>query len=185
MSTFTFYSPATVGELSRAEALFTLVFGSIDKKLEYSTSWENGTGYFDRACYSVKLAAGEVATSVDTHGRRMIFVGMPGQRTVVVFQRYKGLISTNNPLVVNEDSMLTQLFGFSASKMTEEDFKRLFGFVSEHDLEMTKRNVLKSNFGHQLADFMEYTGQRENSSFYNMQKLSAAQQSRLNEGQTN
>lgn len=170
MSASTFYSPATVGELSRAEALFSLVFDSIEKKLEYSDSWANGTGYFDRACYEVKLAAGEVATSIDNFGRRMIFVGMPGQRVVVVFQRYIGLIGMSNPLVVNEDSMLTELFGFSSSKMTEADFGKLFPLVSLDRAEWVKYSVENRNLGAKLAGFMEYTNQPENLSFYNLQK---------------
>lgn len=170
MSTSTFYSPATVGELSRAEALFSLVFDSIEKKLEYSDSWANGTGYFDRACYEVKLAAGEVATSIDNFGRRMIFVGMPGQRTVVVFPRYEGLIGTSNPLVMNEDSMLIEVFGFSASKMAAEDFGRLFPFVFLNNADSTKYSVMNRNLGAKLARFMEYTNQPENLSFYNLRK---------------
>lgn len=175
MSANTFYA-ASPEEPCRAETQFSTVFDVIKKKLEYSSSWENGTGYFDRACYEVKLAVGELATSVDTLGRRMIFIGMPGERVVVVFPRYTGRIFRRNPLVMCENSMLATVLGFNGGALTGDDFERLFSYFPEGDLLLANQIVHRSNLGFRLAEFIDYTAQPETLSFYNMRKRRKAEQ---------
>lgn len=68
-------------------AYFNSHFDSIEKEIDYSAEWENGTGYFDNAVYSVILNPGEVAKSTSTGGRRLIFVGTRFG-TCVFFERF-------------------------------------------------------------------------------------------------
>ena len=68
-------------------AYFDAHFNDIKNNIEFSETWCNGTGYFDGAVRQVKLAPGEQAVSVDTHGRKIIFTGTRFG-TVVIFERY-------------------------------------------------------------------------------------------------
>lgn len=101
---------------------FVELYDSIDHKLTFDPAWKNGTGYFDPLTrMDLGLKAGEMATSVDEHGRRMIIVGTP-LGNVVAFERYvpgdAGVVVHNAPAVLN-----TLLRG---SSLSEETFVRYF-----------------------------------------------------------
>ena len=79
---------------------FTNVFNEITNVIPYNTEWENGTGYFDNAVYSVALNPGERAKSTSTVGRRIVFIGTRFG-TCVFFERYLAEAGSNNIRVVS------------------------------------------------------------------------------------
>lgn len=66
---------------------FNAIFDDIANTIEYKHEWENGTGYFDGAVYSVALNPGERAKALTPWKRRIVFVGTR-YGTCVFFERY-------------------------------------------------------------------------------------------------
>ena len=71
---------------------FGIAFNNIQKMIEFNTAWTKGySGYWDGAVtgdQAVSLNAGEVAKTMDDHGRRAIFIGTPSG-VAVLFDRYQ------------------------------------------------------------------------------------------------
>ena len=71
---------------------FGIAFNNIQKMIEFNTAWTKGySGYWDGAItgdQAVSLNAGEVAKTMDDHGRRAIFIGTPSG-VAVLFDRYQ------------------------------------------------------------------------------------------------
>lgn len=61
-------------------------FQQIEREVPFDPSWSNGTGYLDGAIH-FPLPTGELARSVDLHGRRIILIGTRFG-TVAVFDRF-------------------------------------------------------------------------------------------------
>lgn len=81
-------------------SIFNNVFNEITNAVAYNTEWENGTGYFDNAVYTVALNPGERAKSTSTGGRRIIFIGTRFG-TCVFFERYLAEEGASNIRVVS------------------------------------------------------------------------------------
>jgi hypothetical protein len=80
----------TTGIDNDAGAAFLEIYNSIEGKVPFSQSWNNGTGYFNGAVREVKLASGERAASrCPETDRRLILLGTV-LGTVVFFERYSG-----------------------------------------------------------------------------------------------
>lgn len=85
--------------------IFTEAFTKIEKEINYSSDWQNGTAYFDNAVegeFAPKLNEGEIAKFTDQHGRRAIIIGT-FYGNVLVFDRYAnqnegGVYVTNAPV---------------------------------------------------------------------------------------
>ena len=74
--------------MDRKQTLAT-AFSSIKNRIEFNAQWANGTGYFDNGVKGPSapvLIPGETASSVDTHGRKIVFIGTR-LGNVVVFER--------------------------------------------------------------------------------------------------
>ena len=71
---------------------FGVAFNNIEKVIEFNSAWTKGySGYWDGAVtgdQAVSLNAGEVAKTIDGHGRRAIFIGTPSG-VAVLFDRYQ------------------------------------------------------------------------------------------------
>ena len=71
---------------------FGVAFNNIEKVIEFNSAWTRGySGYWDAAVtgdQAVSLNAGEVAKTIDGHGRRAIFIGTPSG-VAVLFDRYQ------------------------------------------------------------------------------------------------
>ena len=71
---------------------FGVAFNNIEKVIEFNSAWTQGySGYWDGAItgeQAISLNAGEVAKTIDGHGRRAIFIGTPSG-VVVLFDRYR------------------------------------------------------------------------------------------------
>ena len=65
---------------------FSYRYQEIEREVPFDPSWANGTGYMDGAVH-FPLSAGEVAKSVDPHGRRIILIGTRFG-SVAVFDRF-------------------------------------------------------------------------------------------------
>lgn len=65
---------------------FNRRYQEIEREIPFDPSWANGTGYMDGAVH-FPLTVGEVAKSVDPHGRRIILIGTRFG-TVAVFDRF-------------------------------------------------------------------------------------------------
>lgn len=66
---------------------FDTHFAQATSSLEFDPAWANGTGYFDHAVKMVSLEPGEMASSVDPQGRKIILIGTRFG-TCVFFERY-------------------------------------------------------------------------------------------------
>lgn len=109
---------------------FNKYFAEIQREVEFSMSWHNGTGYFDMAVKDAELNAalhpGDMAKCVDNFGRKLIFVGTRFG-VVVVFQR-----AANNPdsrHCVNLAGIFQRLNFVNAnnSPLTRENANQIFG----------------------------------------------------------
>ena len=71
---------------------FGRAFDNIEKVIEFNPAWtQDYNGYWDGAItgeQAISLNAGEVAKTIDGHGRRAIFIGTPSG-VVVLFDRYR------------------------------------------------------------------------------------------------
>ena len=100
---------------------FTKIFNHITNLVDFDSGWENGTGYFNGAVSSVKLATGEMAKSQDPKGRKIVFIGTR-YGTIVVFQRY----TAEERLVMNVPAQIRQLFIID-NMMEDNTFCLIFG----------------------------------------------------------
>lgn len=107
------------------QATFDYKFDEIEKNIIFNPEWANKTGYFDPAVKLVELAAGERARAIDTHGRKIIFVGTRFG-TCVFFERYtreegskSTYVTTNVPRQLN--NMIT------TGALSESEFCRVVG----------------------------------------------------------
>ncbi len=89
---------------------FNETFATITTIVTYSPDWENGTGYLDHAAkgeHAPLLQPGQMAASVTTNGRKIIFIGgFEPQENLVIFQRYAG---SSERIAVNEPGWLVDL----------------------------------------------------------------------------
>lgn len=107
--------------MNEANEVFTAVFNSPVKQIEFQKDWSNGTGYFDFAVYgenAPKLANGELVKCVTPGGRRVLMVGTR-LGNLVVFDRFaeqapgkkgasKAVFVRNTTSVINEGGWFSE-----------------------------------------------------------------------------
>ncbi len=110
--------------MNYANAAFERLWNETNETIQFDESWNNGTGYFDKAV-KVKLKPGQVVRSECPNDRMIMMVGT-AFGTIVVFQRYsggdRGIITRNDPKEINE------LFHFD-NVLSENDLVTIFGTV--------------------------------------------------------
>lgn len=108
------------------QAQFNATFNDITTEVEYSPTWDNGTGYFDHAVRAdLNLEEGDIVKAVSANDRRIIIVGT-AFGNAVFFERYssEGDVRSNT-IVSNVPYQLNKLS--PSGSLTENQLSMLIG----------------------------------------------------------
>lgn len=102
-----------------AKEVLVSVFNNITNTVEYSTKWENGTGYLDGVVRDTTIVFDDngYAKSTTTKGRRMVIVKTV-KGNIVIFERYTDPHST--VVVSNMPGSIGTLFQLDGSLSAEK-----------------------------------------------------------------